>query len=174
MENRFFIWMKFFTLRNTARLKESAAGSIGQVRQVAGEIVPFAKQRELPVFLVGHVTKDGSLAGPRVLEHMVDTVLYFEGESTRDYRILRSVKNRFGSTNEIGIFEMSERGLLEVSNPSRLFLREDGMDLAGSVVTAAMEKATAAWPESTSCSRATVPRAPPMKIMRGSVRTSAT
>jgi DNA repair protein RadA/Sms len=118
---------------------ESAAGSVGQVRQVAGEIVPFAKERDLPVFLVGHVTKDGSLAGPRVLEHMVDTVLYFEGEHTRDYRILRAVKNRFGSTNEIGIFEMSDRGLREVSSPSRLFLRGDGLDLAGSVVTAALE-----------------------------------
>lgn len=118
---------------------ESSAGSVGQVRQVAGEIVPFAKERDLPVFLVGHVTKDGSLAGPRVLEHMVDTVLYFEGEHTRDYRILRAVKNRFGSTNEIGIFEMSDRGLREVSNPSHLFLRGDGLDLAGSIVTAALE-----------------------------------
>lgn len=123
----------------TSVLIESSAGSVGQVRQVAGEIVPFAKGREVPVFLVGHVTKDGSLAGPRVLEHMVDTVLYFEGDNTRDYRILRSVKNRFGSTNEIGIFEMSERGLREVTNPSRLFLREDGRDLAGSVVTASLE-----------------------------------
>jgi len=118
---------------------ESSAGSVGQVRQVAGEIVPFAKEHDMPVFLVGHVTKDGSLAGPRVLEHMVDTVLYFEGENTRNYRILRSVKNRFGSTNEIGIFEMSDRGLREVTNPSRLFLREDARDLAGSVVTAALE-----------------------------------
>jgi DNA repair protein RadA/Sms len=123
----------------TSSRLESPAGSVGQVRQVAGEIVPFAKKRDLPVFLVGHVTKDGSLAGPRVLEHMVDTVLYFEGENTRDYRILRSVKNRFGSTNEIGIFEMSEGGLKEVVNPSRLFLRADGRDLAGSVVTASLE-----------------------------------
>lgn len=123
----------------TSARMESAAGSVGQVRQVAAEIVPFAKRRELPVFLVGHVTKEGSLAGPRVLEHMVDTVLYFEGDGTRDYRILRAVKNRFGSTNEIGIFEMSERGLREVSNPSRLFLRGEGMDLPGSVVTASLE-----------------------------------
>jgi DNA repair protein RadA/Sms len=118
---------------------ESAAGSISQVRQVAGEIVPFAKRRELAVFLVGHVTKDGALAGPRVLEHMVDTVLYFEGENTRDYRILRSMKNRFGSTNEIGIFEMSDRGLREVDNPSRLFLRNGARDMTGSVVTASLE-----------------------------------
>jgi DNA repair protein RadA/Sms len=123
----------------TSSRLESSAGSVGQVRQIAGDIVPFAKERDLPVFLVGHVTKDGSLAGPRVLEHMVDTVLYFEGENSRDYRILRAVKNRFGSTNEIGIFEMGDRGLREVPNPSRLFLRGDGLDLAGSVVTAALE-----------------------------------
>ena len=118
---------------------ESAAGSVSQVRQVAGEVVPFAKSRDLPVFLVGHVTKDGALAGPRVLEHMVDTVLYFEGENTRDYRILRAIKNRFGSTNEIGIFEMSDRGLKGVDNPSRLFLRSGELDVAGSVVTASLE-----------------------------------
>jgi DNA repair protein RadA/Sms len=118
---------------------ESAAGSVSQVRQVAGEVVPFAKSRDLPVFLVGHVTKDGALAGPRVLEHMVDTVLYFEGENTRDYRILRSIKNRFGSTNEIGIFEMSDRGLKGVDNPSRLFLRSGEQDVAGSVITASLE-----------------------------------
>jgi len=118
---------------------ESAAGSVSQVRQVAGEVVPFAKGRDLPVFLVGHVTKDGALAGPRVLEHMVDTVLYFEGENTRDYRILRSIKNRFGSTNEIGIFEMSDRGLTGVDNPSRLFLRSGEVEVAGSVVTASLE-----------------------------------
>jgi DNA repair protein RadA/Sms len=85
------------------------------------------------------VTKDGTLAGPRVLEHMVDTVLYFEGENTRDFRILRAVKNRFGSTNEIGVFEMGELGLREVPNPSRLFLREERGELAGSVVTASVE-----------------------------------
>jgi DNA repair protein RadA/Sms len=118
---------------------DSAAGSVSQVRQVAGEVVPFAKGRDLPVFLVGHVTKDGALAGPRVLEHMVDTVLYFEGEDSRDYRILRSIKNRFGSTNEIGIFEMSDRGLTGVDNPSRLFLRSGEAEVAGSVVTASLE-----------------------------------
>jgi DNA repair protein RadA/Sms len=123
----------------TSERIESAAGSVSQVRQVAGEVVPFAKSRDLPVFLVGHVTKDGALAGPRVLEHMVDTVLYFEGENTRDYRILRSIKNRFGSTNEIGIFEMSDRGLKGVDNPSRLFLRSGEQDVAGSVITASLE-----------------------------------
>jgi DNA repair protein RadA/Sms len=118
---------------------ESAAGTVGQVREVAGAVVPFAKGKEVPVFLVGHVTKEGSLAGPRILEHLVDTVLYFEGEGGRDYRILRAVKNRFGSTNEIGIFEMSDRGLQEVPNPSRLFIREGQAPASGSVVTAALE-----------------------------------
>jgi DNA repair protein RadA/Sms len=118
---------------------ESTAGSISQVREVAAQLIAVAKREEVPVFLVGHVTKDGTLAGPRVLEHMVDTVLYFEGENTRDFRILRAVKNRFGSTNEIGVFEMGELGLREVPNPSRLFLREERGELAGSVVTASVE-----------------------------------
>jgi DNA repair protein RadA/Sms len=118
---------------------ESTAGSISQVREVAAQLIAVAKRQEVPVFIVGHVTKDGSLAGPRVLEHMVDTVLYFEGENTRDFRILRAVKNRFGSTNEIGVFEMGDGGLREVANPSRLFLREDRRELAGSVVTASVE-----------------------------------
>ena len=118
---------------------ESTAGSISQVREVAAQLIALAKRQEVPVFVVGHVTKDGTLAGPRVLEHMVDTVLYFEGENTRDFRILRAVKNRFGSTNEIGVFEMHDAGLLEVPNPSRLFLREERGDLAGSVVTASVE-----------------------------------
>jgi DNA repair protein RadA/Sms len=118
---------------------ESTAGSISQVREVASQLIAVAKRLEVPVFLVGHVTKDGTLAGPRVLEHMVDTVLYFEGENTRDFRILRAVKNRFGSTNEIGVFEMGDGGLREVANPSRLFLREDRRELAGSVVTASVE-----------------------------------
>jgi DNA repair protein RadA/Sms len=118
---------------------ESTAGSISQVREVAAQLIAVAKRQEVPVFLVGHVTKDGTLAGPRVLEHMVDTVLYFEGEHTRDFRILRAVKNRFGSTNEIGVFEMGDGGLREVANPSRLFLRENRSELAGSVVTASVE-----------------------------------
>jgi DNA repair protein RadA/Sms len=118
---------------------ESTAGSISQVREVAAQLIGVAKREEVPVFLVGHVTKDGTLAGPRVLEHMVDTVLYFEGEHTRDFRILRAVKNRFGSTNEIGVFEMGDGGLREVANPSRLFLREERTELAGSVVSASVE-----------------------------------
>ncbi len=123
----------------TTAVLESTAGSVSQVREVAAQLIAVAKRLEIPVFLVGHVTKDGSLAGPRVLEHMVDTVLYFEGENTRDFRILRAVKNRFGSTNEIGVFEMGDGGLREVANPSRLFLREERGELAGSVVTAALE-----------------------------------
>jgi DNA repair protein RadA/Sms len=123
----------------TTAALESTAGSISQVREVASQLIAVAKRLEVPIFLVGHVTKDGTLAGPRVLEHMVDTVLYFEGENTRDFRILRAVKNRFGSTNEIGVFEMGDGGLHEVLNPSRLFLREDRRELAGSVVTASVE-----------------------------------
>jgi DNA repair protein RadA/Sms len=123
----------------TSALLESTAGSISQVREVAAQLIAAAKRLEVPIFLVGHVTKDGTLAGPRVLEHMVDTVLYFEGENTRDFRILRAVKNRFGSTNEIGVFEMGDGGLREVPNPSRLFLREERGELAGSVVTASVE-----------------------------------
>jgi DNA repair protein RadA/Sms len=118
---------------------ESTAGSISQVREVAAQLIAVAKRLDIPVFLVGHVNKDGTLAGPRVLEHMVDTVLSFEGENTRDFRILRATKNRFGSTNEIGVFEMGEPGLREVANPSRLFLREERGELAGSVVTASVE-----------------------------------
>ena len=117
----------------------SAPGSVGQVREVSARLVTACKGGGMAAFLIGHVTKEGFLAGPRVLEHMVDTVLSFEGEHTRDYRILRAVKNRFGSTNEIGIFEMGDKGLREVANPSRLFLREERADLAGSVVTAAVE-----------------------------------
>jgi DNA repair protein RadA/Sms len=123
----------------TTTALESTAGSISQVREVAAQLIAVAKRLEVPVFLVGHVTKDGTLAGPRVLEHMVDTVLYFEGESARDFRILRAVKNRFGSTNEIGVFEMGDHGLAEVANPSRLFLGEERRALAGSVVTASVE-----------------------------------
>lgn len=123
----------------TTSALDSTAGSISQVREVAAQLIAVAKRQDLPVFLVGHVTKDGTLAGPRVLEHMVDAVLSFEGENTRDFRILRAVKNRFGSTNEIGVFEMGESGLREVLNPSRLFLREERGALPGSVVTASVE-----------------------------------
>jgi DNA repair protein RadA/Sms len=118
---------------------ESAPGSVSQVRETAGRLMMLAKGSGLPIFLVGHVTKDGSIAGPRVLEHMVDTVLYFEGDAGHPFRILRAVKNRFGSTNEIGVFEMKEGGLLEVSNPSELFLSERPIGASGSLVIAALE-----------------------------------
>jgi DNA repair protein RadA/Sms len=116
----------------------SAPGSIAQVREVAGRLMAFAKRSGVPTFLVGHVTKDGSIAGPRVLEHMVDTVLYFEGERGHPFRILRAHKNRFGSTNEIGVFEMKETGLAEVADPSALFLSERPLGKPGSVVTSTM------------------------------------
>ena len=118
---------------------ESAPGSVSQVRECAGRLMHIAKGEGIPTFLVGHVTKDGAIAGPRMLEHMVDTVLYFEGDAGHPYRILRAVKNRFGSTNEIGVFEMKDAGLAEVPNPSELFLAERPRDEAGSVVVPAME-----------------------------------
>jgi DNA repair protein RadA/Sms len=117
----------------------SAPGSIGQVRECSGSIITLAKKSGLSTFLIGHVTKDGSIAGPRVLEHMVDTVLYFEGDRGHNFRILRAVKNRFGSTNEIGVFEMKEGGLKEVSNPSELFLLERPLKAPGSAVVCSME-----------------------------------
>jgi DNA repair protein RadA/Sms len=117
----------------------SAPGSIGQVRDSAAQLVADAKTHQRAALLVGHVTKEGSFAGPRVLEHMVDTVLYFEGERGHPFRILRAVKNRFGSTNEIGVFEMRERGLQAVANPSALFLAERPTDASGSVVIATIE-----------------------------------
>ena len=118
---------------------DSAPGSVGQVRAVAHELTVFAKRRGISVILVGHVTKEGQIAGPRVVEHMVDTVLYFEGERGHQFRILRSVKNRFGPADEIGVFEMTGRGLDEVTNPSALFLSERGTPSAGSVVFAGIE-----------------------------------
>jgi len=117
----------------------SAPGSVGQVREVASRLMTFAKQSNIPVFLVGHVTKDGAIAGPKVLEHMVDTVLYFEGDRGHVFRILRAVKNRYGSTNEIGVFEMKDTGLAEVGNPSRLFLEERPQAVSGSVVIPCLE-----------------------------------
>lgn len=117
----------------------SAPGSVSQVREVTSLVMRMTKVRDMASFIVGHVTKSGAIAGPRVLEHMVDTVLYFEGERHFSYRILRSVKNRFGSTNEIGIFEMRERGLIEVQNPSEVFLKGRPLNAYGTVVTAAME-----------------------------------
>lgn len=117
----------------------SAPGSVSQVRESAVRIMLMAKKTGIPTFLVGHVTKDGAIAGPRLLEHMVDTVLYFEGDRNHVFRILRTVKNRFGSTNEIGVFEMNERGLEEVANPSAVFLSERPENAPGSVVTSSME-----------------------------------
>ncbi|MEA2204150.1 MAG: hypothetical protein QOE77_926 [Blastocatellia bacterium] len=118
---------------------ESAAGSISQIREVAAQFLSLAKNRGIPVFLIGHVTKDGSIAGPRALEHIVDTVLYFEGERHHNHRIVRATKNRFGAANEVGVFEMTGTGLIAVSNPSQMFLQERPVDVAGSVVTACME-----------------------------------
>jgi len=118
---------------------ESAPGSVSQVRESAGKLMVMAKGSNIPVFIVGHVTKDGAIAGPRVLEHMVDTVLYFEGDGSHPFRILRAVKNRFGSTNEIGVFEMKQDGLQGVANPSELFLSERPLGVSGSVVTASLE-----------------------------------
>ena len=117
----------------------SAPGSVSQVRESTVRLMLMAKKTGIPIFLVGHVTKDGAIAGPKLLEHMVDTVLYFEGDRNHIFRILRAVKNRFGSTNEIGVFEMKEKGLDEVTNPSAVFLSERPAGAAGSVVTASME-----------------------------------
>jgi DNA repair protein RadA/Sms len=118
---------------------DSIPGSLGQVREAAGRLLTFAKTRGVPVVLVGHVTKDGALAGPKTLEHVVDCVLYFEGERTHNYRVLRTTKNRFGSTNEMGVFEMRAEGLGEVPNPSALFLAERPLGAPGSVVVASVE-----------------------------------
>lgn len=117
----------------------SSPGSVSQVRESAHQLMEMAKKENIPVILVGHVTKDGALAGPKVLEHMVDTVLYFEGDRSHAFRILRTVKNRFGSTNEIGVFEMKEEGLVPVSNPSEIFLAERPLDEPGSVVLPSVE-----------------------------------
>lgn len=117
----------------------SAPGSVSQVRESTATLMRIAKTRGTAIFIVGHVTKQGAIAGPRLLEHMVDSVLYFEGERHHTYRILRAVKNRFGSTNEIGIFEMKEVGLEEVTNPSEIFLEERSRGASGSIVVASME-----------------------------------
>ncbi len=109
---------------------ESSAGSVSQVRECAAQLLKYSKITGIPVFLIGHITKDGTLAGPKVLEHIVDVVLYFEGDNNYVYRILRSVKNRFGSTSELGIFEMIETGLREVANPSAMFINQHNENLA--------------------------------------------
>ncbi len=118
---------------------ESAPGSVSQVRDVAAQFMTFAKQTATPVFLTGHVTKEGSIAGPKTLEHIVDTVLYFEGDRHHNHRIIRATKNRFGAANEIGVFEMTNTGLVPVGNPSELFLQERPENATGSVVTVCME-----------------------------------
>ena len=118
---------------------ESAPGSVTQVRECAARLVYFAKESGVPVFLVGHVTKEGTVAGPRVLEHLVDTVLYLEGERHHHFRILRAAKNRFGSTNEIGLFEMRDRGLVEVLQPSEILLSERAEGVSGSAIVCSME-----------------------------------
>lgn len=117
----------------------SAPGSVSQIRECTSELMKIAKGKNIPIFIVGHVTKEGAIAGPRMLEHMVDTVLYFEGERHHTFRMLRSVKNRFGSTHEMGVYEMKEKGLSQVFNPSAVFLEERTQGTAGSTVVASME-----------------------------------
>lgn len=118
---------------------DSAPGSVSQVREVAHQFLMLAKSRGVPIFLIGHITKEGSIAGPKILEHIVDTVLYFEGERHHNHRIVRAVKNRFGAANEVGVFEMTGAGLKPVANPSQMFLQERPQNVAGSIVTACME-----------------------------------
>jgi DNA repair protein RadA/Sms len=117
----------------------AAPGGVGQVRESAAKLVSYAKQKGIALFIVGHVTKDGAIAGPRVLEHMVDTVLYFEGQKDSRYRLIRAVKNRFGAANEIGIFAMTESGLKQVNNPSAIFLSGHQQAVPGSVITVTWE-----------------------------------
>ncbi|MAZ27813.1 MAG: DNA repair protein RadA [Cytophagaceae bacterium] len=118
---------------------ESSAGSISQIRETTGELIKFAKETATPVILIGHITKDGTIAGPKILEHMVDTVLQFEGDRNHVYRILRAHKNRFGSTNELGIYEMQGGGLREVSNPSEILISKNDEDLSGTAIAATLE-----------------------------------
>ena len=120
-------------------LLETAPGSVCQVRAAADTLIRLAKRRGFTIILVGHVTKEGTIAGPRVLEHMVDTVLYFEGERGHQFRLLRAIKNRFGPTDEIGVFEMTDAGLMQVENPSALFLAERRGDVSGAAVFAGIE-----------------------------------
>jgi len=118
---------------------ESSAGSISQIRECATELIKFAKETDTPVILIGHITKDGNIAGPKILEHMVDTVLQFEGDRNHVYRILRASKNRFGSTNELGIYEMQDSGLREVENPSEILISKNEEDLSGTAIAATLE-----------------------------------
>jgi DNA repair protein RadA/Sms len=117
----------------------SAPGSVSQIREVSAKILRWAKENNIPTILIGHITKEGSIAGPKILEHLVDTVLYFEGDASHTFRIIRAIKNRYGSTNEIGVFEMKESGLTQVGNPSRIFLEERPKDASGSVVIPCLE-----------------------------------
>ena len=117
----------------------SAPGSVSQVREITARIMRTCKENNITTILIGHVTKDGNIAGPRVLEHMVDTVLYLEGERYFSYRMLRGVKNRFGSTNEIGMFEMQNEGLVEITDPSKVLISDSGENPAGSVIIATIE-----------------------------------
>src|SRR5690606_30131320 len=118
---------------------ESAAGSISQIRECSSELIKFAKQSNTPVILIGHITKEGSIAGPKILEHMVDTVLQFEGDRNYVYRILRSLKNRFGSTAELGIYEMQGSGLREVNNPSEILISKNDEGLSGTAIASTVE-----------------------------------
>lgn len=117
----------------------SAPGSVSQVREITSKIMRICKENAITTIIIGHVTKDGNIAGPRVLEHMVDTVLYLEGERYFSYRILRGVKNRFGSTNEIGMFEMQDKGMVEITNPSSILISEREDNPPGSILVATME-----------------------------------
>lgn len=123
----------------TSPKMESAAGSVGQVKECTAELMRFAKENRIPVFLIGHITKDGAIAGPKVLEHMVDAVLQFEGDRHLSYRILRTTKNRFGSTNELGIYEMLNNGLRQVSNPSEILISQKEGDVSGTAIGATLE-----------------------------------
>src|SRR3970282_1780271 len=118
---------------------ESTAGSISQIRETTAELIKFAKETHIPVILIGHITKDGNIAGPKILEHMVDTVLKFEGDRNHVYRILRSLKNRFGSTAEIGIYEMLGNGLREVSNPSEILISHKDEEYYGTTLASTLE-----------------------------------
>ncbi len=120
-------------------LLQSAPGAVAQVRECAAQLVRLAKQTDIAMILVGHVTKEGALAGPRVLEHMVDTVLYFEGDSSSRFRVVRAIKNRFGAVNELGLFAMTDKGLKEVNNPSAMFLSRHEEDVSGSIVMVTRE-----------------------------------
>ena len=120
-------------------LLESPAGSVSQVRECAAQLLKYSKTTGIPVLLIGHITKDGTLAGPKILEHIVDVVLYFEGDNNYVYRLLRPVKNRFGSTSELGIFEMTEKGLQEISNPSELFINQHDDPLSGISIAATID-----------------------------------